>query len=394
MAFGKNENDKLALQGLQGTFSQRAAHRRKQEMTRGDGGGKGPPYWMGNFRPSEMPDTIRCIPGSYTVQEIDGANGELMDVQLEFFPFIEHYHGGLKKGAICSAGPHHGNRQKRSPCLGCDVFWEDFETRKQRSAELGVKVNTPKRVSKSNKYAITVLDTGTFYETESVDSRTGQVRVGSNGKPFMEWVKLRYANDPAAQGKKMKQGAVMPWVLNSTEFDLLQAYSEKNIGTCCSGCGTWGHQMNPTLVTLQHICQHCNHVLIDVQTSTTPPNQIAEIIKAPIQCKNCGNRNFALEVVHCPTCAQRGTQPKRATLWDVDIQVQLVPSAKDPTKHDLMINGYTAPQAIGAQFADIAKPLDLVKKFCPTPIAQQASLWNLHVPAEHQIQHAAPYSQT
>jgi ribosomal protein L37E len=392
MAFGKDENNKTRLQG---TFSQRAAlTRRLENAGREGGGGKAPAYWRDNFKPNEIADTIRCIQGEYQVQEIDEATGELVMSVLPYLPCMEHYHGSLKRGALCSAGPYHMNRNKRSPCHGCDMFWEDFEIRKQRSAELGTKVNNPKRIGKSNKYVITVLDTGMFYESESIDSKTGQPRVNKDGKPFMDWHKLRYANDPMAQGKKMKQGMVMPWAMNNTEFELLQSFSEKNIGTCCSGCGTWGHAMSPTLQTLQYVCQGCSNVLIDKQTSTIPPNQIDEIVKLPIGCQRCGQRNFALEVVHCPTCVQKGTTPRRSSLWDVDIQVRLVKSLKDPKKHELMIDGYSAPMPINQQFEDIAKPLDLVKIYAPTPLDQQAALWSIQQSsAQPAVQHTQPYQQ-
>jgi hypothetical protein len=388
MAFGKDDGNKNRLQG---TLSQRAAYARKQDSGRREGGGgKGKQYWMDNFHPSETPDTIRCIYGEYPVQEIDESSGDLMESTLPYFPIIEHYHGGLKKGALCSAGPYHMNKLKRSPCEGCDMFWQDYEERAQKSRELGQKVQNPKRISKSNKFVLTILDPGDFFETEQLD-RTGQVKLNAQGKPWMNWRKLRYPNDPAAVGRQIKQGMVQPWSLNRTHFDLLQAYSDSNIGMCCSGCGTWGHAMSPMLQTLSYNCQNCRTKVIDMKTSTLAPNQIKEIINHPVQCQSCGTRNFVEEVIHCPSCQQKGTTAKRASLWDVDIQVQITKSIDDPNKQTLIINGYTAPMAISPQFVDIAKPLDLPAIFKPTPLEEQRLLWGI---AQTQAApHAQPYSR-
>jgi len=375
MAFDKPTENKNRLQG---TLSQRAALSHKRENSgREPSSGKGRKYWMDNFQPNEMADTIRCLFAEYAVEEVDESTGDLVESVAPFFTFIEHYHGGLKKGAICSAGPHHMNRNKRTPCEGCDIFWVDFAERKRLSEQMGTKVQNPNRIGKSTKYVITILDPGEFFETEQVDFRTGQAKLNREGKPWMEWRKLRYANDPAAVGRKIKRGKVMPWVMNKTQFDLLTNYAENNIGTCCSGCGEWGHAMKPTIQTIQYTCQGCTGVLIDMQTSTLAPNQIKELVKLPIQCSHCGTRNFAHEVVHCPTCVVKGTAAKRASLWEVDINLNLVPAADDPKKRNLVLNGYTAPTAIDPQFADIAKPMDLVSIFKPTPIEEQRALWGL-----------------
>jgi len=391
MAFGKDENNKNRLQG---TLSQRAALSHKRETAgRESTGGKGRQYWMDNFHPNEIPDTIRCIYAEYPVQEVDESTGEIMESTLPYFPFVEHYHGGLKKGAICSAGPHRMNRNKRAPCHGCEVFWEDYTERQARSQQLGTKVQTPKRISMSNKYVLTILDPGEYFETEQIDFRTGQIKLNREGKPWMEWRKLRYPNDPAAADRKLKRGKVMPWAMSKTDFDMLTAYSDTNIGMCCSGCGTWGHAMQPMLRTTQYSCGNCNNVLIDMQTTTMAPNQISELVKLPMPCAHCQTRGFAIEVISCPTCAQRGTSPKRASIWDVDIQVQLIKKIDDPNKHTLLISGYTAPAAIDPQFADIAKPLDLPGSFKPTALEDQAVTWGITIGQQANVQHAQPYTR-
>lgn len=390
MAFDKDESNKTRLRG---TLSQRAALSHKREGAgKEHTAGKGRHYWSDNFRPNEIADTIRCIYGEYAVQELDDSNGELMESTLPYYPIIEHYHGGLKKGALCSAGPFHMNRNKRSPCHGCDIFWHDFAERQADSQRLGRKVDAPKRVSKSNKYVLTILDPGEFFETEQLDYRTGQVKLNREGKPWMEWRKLRYANDPAAAGRKIKRGVVMPWAMSKTDFDMLTAYSDSNIGMCCAGCGTWGHAMQPMLQTLRYSCQSCNNTLIDMQTSTMAPNQIAELVKLPMPCPHCQTRNFAVEVISCPTCVQRGTTPRRASLWDVDIQVKIVKKTDDPNKHTLLISGYTAPMPIDPQFAELAKPLDLANIFKPTSLEEQAVLWGVSQ-ASADVQHTQPYTR-
>jgi hypothetical protein len=71
-----------------------------------------------------------------------------------------------------------------------------------------------------------------------------------------------------------------------------------------------------------------------------------------------------------------------------------VKSLKDPKKHELMIDGYSAPAPISPQFEDIAKPLDLVKIYAPTSLEQQAAIWGVQQStAQPAAQHDQPYHQ-
>lgn len=370
MAFGKTED----RSHLAGTFTQQSSYSNKRPP-RQEGGGK--PYWIDNYQPTENVDMVRLIPGSYSNEQVDAATGNVVNSVLPWYLIVEHYHGSLKKGALCSAGPLRRTKGKRNPCVGCDIYWQDYAERERIKSETGQKVQNPNRISMSEKKVMTVLDYSPYYEAEQIDSRTGRVRTNSSGQPFMEWRKLYYANDPAAAGRNIKNGRALPWQLNFGQFEALRIYTKFNIGECCVGCSGYGTSMNKILQTLQYVCKSCRNPAIDARTTTLSPQQIEELFDNPFTCQACGHFNFLEEVVHCEQCAAKGTTPARASLWDVDIQVRMQKDPQSPTKNILSILNHSQPRPIDPRFLELAKPLDLPSMFMPTPVEKQKTIWGI-----------------
>lgn len=378
MAFGKDADQKSRLGG---TFTQQAAYSgRRSERQSGERSGL---YWKDNFKPGQYIDTIRFIQGQYPVLEVDSSTGELRTNILPWFPFRDHFHGGLQRGGICSSGPYFNVRQKREPCLGCEIYWADWEERDRIKKERGQRPQSPNRMSTTDKFGFSIVDQGTFYKGEEVDAQ-GRVRTNNQNQPFYEWRKLMYANDPQAAGKQLTYGQTLAWPLNRPQFDMIQQFNELNIGQSCIGCGTYGDSMRPALQAVQFKCPQCNTVAIDLQTSTLSPLQINEIMKQPYQCHHCGTRAFLLEVLTCMTCVTRNTEPARASIFDVDLQVQMRKDSAN--KNVLTILAYSAPQPINAAFQHLLVPLDLPKKFAPTSLDEQARTWKVSAPGQQDQQ--------
>lgn len=386
MAFGKDPNNQARLHG---NFSQQAAFSSRKRST---GGGGKQSYWSDNYKPSTNIDMIRMVPGSYKNFDIDDATGEAYETNNPWLHVVEHFHGGLKRGALCSAGPYRRFKNKREACYGCEMFWEDYAEREAIRQKTGQRPNKPRRVSMSDKRVFTVLDYGTFYKAEQIGSN-GQVVLKRDGTPFYDWKKMLYANDPGAVGRELMHGRVMPWPMNDGQFKTLRAYNDSVIRLSCTTCKTYGHiVMQPGglmqtigVQSVSHNCRHCGNIVVDCRNSTMPPQQIDEIVGSPVQCPRCGTKDFLDEAIFCEKCAAQGTQPVRATIWDVDLQVRLQQDPQDSTKNQLIIVGHSEPRPVADGYANKAQPLDLASIFRPTSLEEQATLWNIgQAPAPQQ----------
>ena len=173
MAFGKNPGDLKRVTDFRqaGRVSNRKFPKRK---------GGGAPRWINRFQPSTVePDTIRFIAGEYPYETVRVDENEAPVVEtfvLPYMRFAEHFDGRTKGSTICSAGPFVMYKDKRDPCLGCDLFW----------AGGGKKDG---RVSRREMYSFPVFNYGTFHEIEQVDGQ-GQLRLNpKTNKPYTEWVR-------------------------------------------------------------------------------------------------------------------------------------------------------------------------------------------------------------
>jgi hypothetical protein len=368
MAFGKDARTLNAVSAF-GSLRQQTAAATKQAGKRASRGG--PPYFVDMYQPSMMDiDTIRLVPGEYLQDYIEGEgdNAQLVQKLATFVKFVDHFDGHMQRGAICSAGAWANDRNKRSPCYGCDIYWETAA----RNTE-GRFTST--RISRQNKYAFCVFDYARYHKMEQIDRSNGQVRRDNKGQPFYNWVKCQGQGCDACRAPNIetKQGNMSHWPMNYTQLQVLRA-AETNIGKSCTTCGSVN-----SINSMAWLCSNCKECAIDMATTHLKKDELLQITDNLCQCASCGQQVLLTEVYECSVCAQRGQQGVRATLFDVDLQVQLIPMPND--QKNLQISGWSQPYPIPAQFAEAAKPLDLVAKYKPDSLEYQASRFGIKVNA-------------
>ena len=357
MAYGKDPR------GIDENSSFRQQNARVQ-ASRPRGGGGSRPRFVNEFKPSlDYPDTIRIIRGSYEV-EIPDERGQLSKIRLAYFPFIEHFHGTLKKGAVCSAGPLHAFKNMRQPCLGCDKFWEQREMGNKKGA-----------MGKREMYALTVMHFAPYAKVEQIDRHTGQVRRSQTGEPYMEWVQVLPHERMKYQGREMREWNLMHWALGYGHMTSLTDYAKTTIGQSCRNCGG----MN-CIVPIALTCQNCGNALLEYESTTLTPKQIDQMIDNPVRCPHCGNEGFLNEVLNCSNCGQGA----RADIYDVNIQVKKVQPSDGSNNNMLNCQGHSAPGPIDPRFAEHAKPLDLPKIYAPDSLEVQAEKWGINISAQAQ----------
>jgi hypothetical protein len=353
MSFGKNP----ALLSEIGNFHQQAAafqNRGERKTTRGG------LRFQNQYRPSEnFVDLIRLVPVGYDI-EYANEHGQLQQVQLGFYTYTEHFDGRTKKSSVCSAGPFANFREKREPCIGCDMFWAEAR-------------NKQRRMSKRDMYVFNVFDYDTYYEIEQVDKRNGQVRTKDDGTPWMEWVKGVGRNDLAKSGKKSKEGHLCHWAMGHGHYTTLLSTNEM-IGEGCKSCGhkRSPDERNPAIQSLAWLCsnQECGEALIDLSETEMNGDDIKKTVKKPMLCRKCKHQGIPNEYIECSHCSS----PVRASIYDVDLQVRRVKTSKneDGNQTQLMITGWSDPRPIDPKFGKvIEKPYDLPAMYAPTPIALQ-----------------------
>lgn len=365
MAFGKNPAQLGNVAPFGGSARQQAAfasRRRKRSS-----GSK--LIFRNQFQPSlYIPDTGRIIPGNYWQQFLDD-NGNLIEGEFPFWSYVEHYHGVFEKSSFCSGGPYRYQKASAAPCHGCDIYWEDWNIRKQTGNK-----NKPKRISMRDMYAYTWLDMGVFHEVEDIDPTTGQMKINPNTKkPYTSWVKCTGNQcQNCALGKKTKTGHIQPWPMGKRHFGTLNAYADQ-IGLGCMTCGS-----RTSITTLDWICGNpeCGESLIDLSRTNLNQEQIHERINTPQLCPRCRQERFMQEIYQCSVCTPQGANAQKASLFDVDIQVR---RQKNPEENgtQLLVVGTSDPQPINPIFTEIAKPLDLDKMYAPTDINLQAQLFKV-----------------
>lgn len=326
-------------------------------------------HWKGTYKlpvSPGPPDIGRLIAGSYHQQWLDDDNN-LQEGDLPFVMYKEH-HGGKGRGScICAAGVYFSVREKRLPCPSCDVFWQDYAIRNMKKAN-GDKTPGPERIGVRNYFAFNWYDYGMYYQVPEVDRRTGQVRVSKKtGQPYVEWVKGA-PGDPRFHGYAFKWGHLLPWCVPSSYKDELDTYT-KMIANGCVSCGS-----RDSIVTITRNCGNpaCRAVIYDA-SSTLTPEQKALIDYNPFQCSSCGQKMFTVEQIQCRNCQS----PKRASIFDVDLQVMRSSSQKG-TAHLHIVN-YSEPRVIQIppEAAAQLQPLDLLTKFSPTPPDEQNRIMGL-----------------
>lgn len=383
MAYGKDPKQLSNVPNFRNQAQNYEQHRARPQ----GGGGGGRPTWIDKFNPStEEADEIRILRGDYEV--LVGLNdGSIEKQKLSYYPFTEHFHGGLKKGSICSAGPLAAFKDKRDPCLACDQYWAE------RAANRGTK--NKGAMSKRDMYSFSVLHYAPYAYVEQIDRDTMKVREDDNGKAYMEWVRVLPHEQHLAKfnGKERRDAHVLHWDIGFGHWNTLLEY-DKEIGKSCRACGG-----RDTIVLEAWLCPKCGTDLIDPRTTTYKKEELAELLKGEVTCANCREVVQLVEAISCKGCGN----PERADIFDVDMRVKRVADPNGGNQTTLMIPGWSSPRSIDQRFSDIAKPLDLKKIFTPTPLEVQAERFKIQGGASPQLaqsggrqpvtvgQHSRPY---
>lgn len=363
MAFGKNPAG-LAQVGSFRQMGHSWSQSRNEKKVRNS---SSVPAWINQYRPStDLPDTIRLIAGDYNVEDVD-RNGNVFVVQhLPFYPFTEHYDSRSKKYSVCSAGPFASDRNKKQPCHGCDLFWSSMKEDPQRPGR-----KKPGFMSKRDMSVFTVIDYNTYHKVEQIDQQTGRVRTNDKGEPYYNWIKCGgRVCDACDAGKETKQGKRLHWAMGSDHYNTLLT-SDKDIGRSCVTCGE-----NEVIHMEAWLCTQCGEAVID-DRSRLSEKDIDDIVLKPATCKQCGHHGFLQELINCTNCTSAGREPKRATLFDVDIKVRRVEASDGSNRSTLNVSGFSKPGPVSKTFQEYNKPEELNKIYAPTPLEVQAVLFQV-----------------
>lgn len=377
MAYGKDESQLNRVVPYGGSMSQRARHYTNQRKQASESRrGSGAPYWKDTMKcPTDHSRIVRLIPGRYE-QPISYDDENVVNEIFEYYIFREHYHGTSGRGAICSAGPLYRNKDKAQPCEGCTMYWEDWRERR-RKKNAGDKSKGPNRISMRDQYAFTVWDYGLWVRVPRTDDK-GNIIIGQQGTPYFDWV-MAHPNDPRVHQLEHKYGSLVAWPMGETYKDTLLQYNDR---TVCHDCATCGSQNSIRCV--EKICGNpaCEHPVYDPNNTTMSPEQIEKLESEPYTCPVCGQTSFISELIECQKCLSNGWEPKRASIFDIDLEVTAVGTKGQQTV--LQILNRSAPRPIQIQDPELLKTvqaIDLAKKFAPVPVEKQREMWGIRAPS-------------
>jgi hypothetical protein len=301
------------------------------------------------FKPQKGSERIRLIPGNYKVPNAitlkDGTKGVAYS-NSPYLEVVDHYDGRTGTSCICSGGPLGFSKAQALPCVACKVHY---------SAERDADGRRNSRFSRRTTNVFNVLVYGKFVKVEQMDAN-GIVKCSAKtGKPYTEWV--RYSNN-LTNILEEKDGHVMHWAANYTQYNLIKAY-DSLIGKSCIACG--GVQ---TITRDLLICKKCAEVVVacgntDIKVESQD-NMLIEDVHCP-SCRHCGPLEEYI-VCSASTCKT----PKRATVFDVDITLNKL---EDQGQTQLIIEGYSAPFAVDVHYK--ATPMDLTAMYAPDSVEVQ-----------------------
>lgn len=376
MAFGKNPS----AMNISGSFRQMSGQLAKNTYEKRTKGSV--PAFLDEYKPdSQNIDTIRLIQGEYLQNELHPRDPATLDHEpdeknpddnwvltqtvMPLVKFTSHFDGFNEKGTICSAGPWRGFRDKRKACHGCDIYLETLVRQPSGRWESS-------RMSQQDKFAVSLWDYGNYHKLAQIDRETGKEKINPRTKePYFNWVKcLGQVCDACRAQAETVQGSARHWPLTWTQLQVLRS-AELDIGKSCTTCSGVD-----TILSLGWECPHCGECAIDMGTTTLKQEEITKLTGENYQCTSCNVQGFLQEVYECKQCAQTGKQGVRASLFDVDLRVKVVPMQNpDGSKgkgKSLQVMGWSVPYVISPELAEKAKPIDLVARYAPDPLERQA----------------------
>lgn len=380
MSFGKNQGQLANIPVFGGNYIQRGktAVRRPQFESGGSF------HWKGNYRPPKhAPEMVRLLRGEYP-QQITHDGTTIVTETFPYYMYREHAsrQGKVTKSSVCSAGPLFrsifGSQYLGEPCHCCPIWAEDVKIRQEKK-KVGDNTRGPNRMGNRDMFAFSVFDYGFYFELPDTDKQ-GQIRMNPRtNQPYTSWVKGN-PNDPAMAGRPWKQGMLLPWDMGKSHWSSIINYDANVIGRMCKTCGT-----RDSIVCVMKICGNpeCGQFIYDPNSTSLTEDQRQQIDYYPHTCKYCGHTGYVAEVIEClnPGC----NDPERTRIFDVDIMVQRMQSGEG-NQTNLHILNFSEPRPI--QISDVQrleelKPLDLAKKFKPTPLDIQLKIHGIQgLPAQ------------
>jgi hypothetical protein len=340
--------------------AQAAGYQPNAPRRAGGSGGGGVPHFIGEFKPSkDEADKVRLIAGAYDVLMVDPNTEEVKTVTLPYWPTVEHRSQKTNRTAFCAAGPWRGRKGKSEPCLGCDVFWGEYN-------DFG-KGDQGKTVNARALNVFTLIDYGLYFEIDSLDG-SGRPRMNQQtNQPWTQWVKSTGRGDPNERiARNRKNGHVVHWALGKTHLEQLLAY-EAETNKSCKNCGG-----QDTIQVLAYLCPHCSETVVDMGNTRMAKQDIDAMTLQATACPHCKNIGYMQPYLECTEC----TDAKQASLFDVDLKIRRVMTVGDGgrEKSTLTMMGMSKPRPIDASLLDIAKPKPVDKIYGPTPFAKQQEL--------------------
>lgn len=382
MAYGK---DQSVLAGT-GSFRQRAGQysaNKNEQRSKARGAA---PYFVGQFKPPlDDSATIRLLEGHYQVEEAKAAGKDekgqtiwtVEKVDLPFFPFTEHFDGRNEKSALCSAGPLAMDKNKRQPCHGCDIHWSTRE-----AGADGKKKSD--RMSRADKYAWSLIDYGRYHKMPQIDRQTGQIRRADDGTPYTNWVPCIGTGCDGCKGNvETTQGQTRHWSMGWAHYQTILSTDAEIGKSCANCCGV------ETIQGRAWLCPQCGEAAIDLQSTSLKKDEVSAVTDRVFHC-NCGYNGFLQELIECRQCTPAGGRARRATLFDVDMQVKRVETGSGSAKQTtLSVVRFSAPRPIDKSFEALAKAMPLEKIYVPTPLDTQANLFGVSAAPQRQPRTAA-----
>jgi predicted RNA-binding Zn-ribbon protein involved in translation (DUF1610 family) len=353
MAFGRERSSNGA--GAP-SWRQRSAHfgAPPRRTTR-----SGPPHFIDTYTPPiGTRDTIRLVMGHHARIVVQGEEPALFEVPatFEYWRYDEHFDAWTNRSAICSAGPYAHFRDRRKPCAGCDKYWATAEP------DVDGKRRSP-CMSRRTKFAFSMIDYGRYHKLPQLDV-DGRSKVNPrSGKPYLDWIKCEGVGCRACLDNRIetKMGHNPHWSMSYGHFQSLRA-ADRQIGETCATCGR-----NKAIESVAWVCRQCGEAAVEMRRTTLKMEEIVALTEAEYACRDCGNVALLEEIVRCAECNDRA---RRATIFDVDIDVWRVETGQN--KQTLLYAvASSAPGPVAKELEVLAKPKDLARIFAPDPYHRQ-----------------------
>lgn len=364
MAFGKNEND------LELVSAFRRAETELAKPTPRSNTKSRIPAFTQEYTPSTVSvDTVRLVPGEYdhkrAVMQTDAlgkVTPSIATIKMPFIQYTKHFDGITNRGSICSAGPFR-DRELRDACYGCDIYFATATRNEQGRYESS-------RMRKQAMYAFSVWNYADYHNAPQLDAN-GKVKCGPQGKPYMQWQPCIGQGCPGCRmgNLESKKGCMRAWPLNSTQYQVL-TQTDKRVGTSCARC----LGVN-CIQSLGWMTSCCRTPVIDMRSTQLTVEEINKQTSTEHTCHQCKTAGMLVEQYSCGYCAQRGQQGVRASLFDVDLQVQIVVDAGG--KKNLQVLGFSQPNVIPDIWKAHLKPLSLTSMYAPDSLDHQAKMFDV-----------------